>query len=180
MSLANRISVFRILLAPCIVASLVYYSPSRDGLRSFTLALFIIGIFSDAIDGFVARSKNQHSELGAVLDPIADKLLILSSLISLSIIKGLPSWMRIPAWFNLIVISRDAILLVGVTVIFLIKGTMSIKPSFVGKCAIVAQMCIVPAVLLKLPIKPNLLAIAAALTVLSGIGYLRAGLRVLS
>jgi len=179
MSLANKISVFRILLAPGIVASLLYYSPERDALRFVTLALFAIGILSDAVDGYVARSQRQQSQLGAVLDPIADKLLILSALISLSTIRGLPDWMRIPAWLNLIIISRDAIIVVGVLVIFLMKGVVSVKPSFLGKCAIVAQMAVVLAVLLQLSGRHSLLLLAAALTVLSGIGYLRAGLRLL-
>ena len=179
MSLANKISVFRILLSPCIVASLVYYSPDRDRLRVLTFGLFLVGVLSDAVDGFIARSKRQQSQLGAVLDPIADKVLILSSLISLSTIRGLPDWMRIPAWFNLIIISRDAILVVGVMVIFVIKGVISVKPSYVGKLAVVAQMCIVPIVLLRLPMKTELLILAAALTVVSGIGYLRAGARLL-
>ena len=84
MSLANKISVFRILLVPGMIAALVYYHPTRDGLRFVALGLFIIGIASDAIDGFLARRHNQQTELGTLLDPIADKCLIVSALISCS------------------------------------------------------------------------------------------------
>lgn len=180
MSLANRISLFRILLAPCVVASLVYYRPDRDGLRYVSLALFLVGIVSDALDGFIARSKRQQSQLGTLLDPIADKLLILSALISLSTIRALPDWMRIPAWFNLIVITRDAILVAGTILIFALTGKITVKPSWLGKAAAVAQMLVIPTVLLHLPIKWEVLSVTAILTVCSGVGYVRAGMRLLS
>jgi phosphatidylglycerophosphate synthase len=128
MNLANKISVARILLAPCLVASLLYYHPTRDWLRYVTLVLFIIGVLSDAVDGYIARSKKQQSELGAILDPIADKVLILSALISLSSIHGLPAWMQIPAWFNLIVISRDVLLVAGTALLFVLTGTITVRP----------------------------------------------------
>ena len=179
MSLANKISLFRILLAPCLVASLVYYHPTRDWLRYLTLGLFVLGILTDALDGFVARSKQQQSQLGTVLDPVADKVLILSTLISLSLIRGLPDWMRIPAWFNLIVLSRDAILVAGIALIFAFTGTLSVRPSLLGKATIVAQMAVIPVVLLQWPIKTEALTLAALLSVLSGIGYLRTGTKLL-
>jgi len=181
MSLANKISLCRILLAPCLVASLVYYTPARDGLRYLTLGLFLVGILSDALDGFVARSKGQQSQLGILLDPIADKLLIVSMLISLSTIRALPDWMRIPAWFNLIVFSRDALLVAGTILIFAFTGKIAVKTSWLGKWTIAVQMGVVLAVLLKCPaeLKTPLLVIAAGLTVLSAIGYIRAGTRLL-
>jgi CDP-diacylglycerol--glycerol-3-phosphate 3-phosphatidyltransferase/cardiolipin synthase len=177
MSLANKISLFRILLVPCFVASLVYYDPRRDGLRYASVGLFLIGIVSDAVDGFIARAKHQQSQLGVLLDPLADKLLILSALISLSTIQALPDWMRIPAWFNLIVISRDAMLVAGTILVFGLTGKFAVKPSRLGKWAIVAQMLVVLAALLRLPMKAELLVFTASLTVLSGIGYIRMGMR---
>lgn len=180
MSLANKISLFRILLAPVFVASLLYYHPERDGLRYVSLALFVVGILSDALDGFVARSKGQQSKLGAVLDPIADKFLILGACISLSTIHGLPAWMRLPAWFNLIVISRDAFLIVGTLLLFLVTGKAVVQPSRLGKAAVALQMCVVPTVLLNWPIKHPLLIVTAALTVCSGIAYVRRGVQLIS
>lgn len=179
MSLANRISLLRILLVPCFVASLVYYDPSRGKVPSLSLLLFLLGIFSDAADGFIARSKRQQSQLGTLLDPIADKLLILSALISLSTIRALPEWMRIPAWFNLIVISRDVIVVAGMLLLFWFTGRFVVKPSRLGKWTVVAQMLVVPTVLLHLPIKTELLIFTAALTILSGMGYVRVGTRLL-
>ncbi len=179
MSLANQISLFRILLVPGIVACLVYYHPTRDGLRFLALGLYILGILSDAVDGFLARWQHEESELGTLLDPIADKLLVLSTLISCSVIRGLPQWMRLPAWFNLIVISRDVLLVVGSVVLFVIKGRWNVRPSWLGKATTCAQMLVVPAVLIGLPIRTPLVVIAAVLTVLSAIDYVRTGVRVL-
>ena len=179
MSLANKISVGRILLVPGIVASLVYYHPSRDWLRFVTLGLFVIGMASDAIDGFLARRHNQPTELGTLLDPLADKFLILSALISCSVIRGLPPAMRVPAWFNLIVISRDVLLVAGSVVIFAMTGRWSVRPSRLGKWTTFAQMLVIPSVLLGLPMTMPLIGIASLLTVLSAITYVRMGIRVL-
>ncbi len=179
MGLANKISIVRILLAPCVVASLVYYGPTRDGLRYLALTLFTLGIVSDAVDGFIARTHRQQSQLGTLLDPIADKLLILSALISLSTIRALPAWMRVPAWFNLVVISRDVILVTGTLLIFFFTGKLTVTPSRLGKLAVAFQMLVIPTILLRLPIKGELLIVAAAFTICSGIGYLRMGVRVL-
>lgn len=179
MSLANKITVFRILLVPAIVASLVYYHPQRDWLRFVALGIFILGTISDALDGTIARLYNQQSELGILLDPIADKLLILSTLISCSIIRGLPDSMRIPAWFNLVVISRDALLITGAVITFAIQGKWRVKPSMLGKWTTAFQMAVIPTVLLGLPVKQHLLLAAAALTVASAVGYIRTGIRTL-
>lgn len=179
MSLANKISIFRILLVPGIVASLIYYHPDRDWLRFVALGLFVVGTASDAIDGYFARRHNQQTELGTLLDPIADKFLILSALISCSVIHGLPAWMRVPAWFNLVVISRDVLLISGALVLFVIRGRWSVRPSRLGKWTTFAQMLVIPSVLLGWPVTMALIGIAAALTALSAISYVRMGIRVL-
>ena len=179
MSLANKISIFRILLVPGFVAALLYYHPSRDGLRYVALVLFVIGFLSDAVDGFLARRHNQQTELGTLLDPIADKLLILSALISCSAIHGLPDWMRVPAWFNLLVISRDVLLVTGAAVLFVIKGRWTVQPSWLGKWTTFSQMLVIPSVLLGLSLTRPLIMIAAILTALSAITYVRMGIRAL-
>jgi CDP-diacylglycerol--glycerol-3-phosphate 3-phosphatidyltransferase len=178
-SLANKISIFRLLLVPGVVASLVYYHPERDWLRFLALGLFVIGIASDAVDGFLARRQNQQTELGALLDPIADKFLIQGALISCAAIQGLPTWMRVPAWFNLLVISRDVLLIAGTVVLFLIKGRWNVRPSRLGKWATCLQMLVIPSVLLGLPVTPPLIWAAAVLTLLSAVTYVRMGVKVL-
>ena len=177
MSLANKISIFRILLVPAIVASLIYYHPQREWLRLLALGLFLIGVASDAVDGFLARRHQQQTELGTLLDPIADKCLILSALISCSTIHGLPDWMRVPAWFNLVVISRDVLLIAGAIVLFVIRGQWTVRPSWLGKWTTFTQMLVVLSVLLGLPWTQPLVFLAAMLTVLSAITYVRMGIR---
>ncbi len=179
MSLANKISIFRILLVPGLIASLVYYHPDRDALRFLALGLFVVGMATDAIDGWIARMHNQQTELGTLLDPLADKALILSALISCSVIRGLPDWMRLPAWFNLLVISRDVILVAGAAVLFLIKGRWSVQPSRLGKWTTFSQMLVIPIVLLGLPAKLPFVIAAAVLTFLSAVSYIRTGIRIL-
>ena len=164
---------------PALIASLVYYHPDREWLRFLALALFVVGIASDALDGLIARRHNQQTELGTLLDPIADKALILGALISCSAIRGLPEWMRIPAWFNLVVISRDVLLVTGALVLFVIKGRWSVHPNRLGKWTTCAQMLVIPTVFLGLPIKLPLIAVAAFLTVCSAIAYVRLGVRAL-
>jgi len=181
MSLANKISILRILLVPAIIASLLYYHPDRDGLRFLTLGLFAVGMVSDALDGFIARTHGQQSKLGTLLDPIADKLLILSTLISCSVIQGLPAWMRIPAWFNLLVISRDVLLIAGAVILFAIHNRWNIRPSRLGKWTTFTQMLVIPCVLLHLSLlKDSLVVLAAILTVLSAVSYVRMGIRAFS
>ncbi len=180
MSLASKISIIRILLAPAIVAALVYYHPARDGLRVLALSLFLVGMASDALDGWIARAARQHSQLGALLDPIADKTLILSALITCASVKGLPEWMQIPAWFIVIVISRDALVIVGSSILFSLRGRWEVHPDVLGKVATAAQMCVVPIVLLGWPLKPVAIGIAALLTVASAGTYLRRGVRLLN
>ena len=179
MGLANKVSLMRILLVPAFAASLVYYSPLHDGLRYLSVALFVIGMATDAVDGYIARSQHQHTELGRVLDPIADKLLILTALIGLSTIRAIPPEMRMPAWFNLVVISRDVVLVAGTGLIFGFTGKWNVRPSWLGKAEVAAKMIVVLVVLLRLPIKLEAMTLAAVLSVVAGIGYLRMGIRVL-
>jgi len=177
MSLANKISILRILLVPPIVVSLVYYHPDRDWLRWLAFCLFVIGMVSDALDGFIARSQNQQSQLGTLLDPIADKLLILGTLITCSAVHGLPDSMRVPAWFNVIVISRDVLLVTGAVVLFAMQGRWSVQPSYLGKWATFSQMVVITTVLLGLPFKMPVIIVAALLTVSSGFIYVRLAFR---
>jgi CDP-diacylglycerol--glycerol-3-phosphate 3-phosphatidyltransferase len=179
MSLANKISIFRILLVPGVVASLLYYHPSRDWLRYVALGIFLVGVCSDALDGYVARLKREQTELGRLLDPIADKALVLSALISCSVIRGLPEAMRIPAWFNLVVISRDVLLIAGAIVLFVLHGRWSVRPSLLGKWTTVSQMLVIPSVLLGLPMTDALIFVAAGLSVLSAITYVRMAIQIL-
>src|SRR5947208_9040624 len=125
MTTANKITVVRILMIPVFVTLAIYYGESiqegtpQDWMRFTAIAVFLIAAVSDGLDGFVARRYNQRSTLGAILDPIADKGLLLSGIITLSI----SNWSQVdlhygkfPAWFPVLVITRDSFILFGIAV----------------------------------------------------------------
>ncbi|MEI6631532.1 MAG: CDP-alcohol phosphatidyltransferase family protein, partial [bacterium] len=105
MNIANKISTFRILSVPFFIASLIYYSPGRDYLRFVALFIFLLAVFSDAVDGSIARKAKQHSKAGLVLDPLGDKLLLVGALICLYLVGEFPAGIKFPLWVTLIVIS---------------------------------------------------------------------------
>jgi len=176
MNFANKISTFRILTVPFFIASLMYYSAEKDYMRFFALFIFILGVISDAVDGYIARKTNQQSKAGLILDPLGDKLLLMSAFIFLS---SIPLPIKFPVWVSLIVISRDVIILLGAIVIFMVKQEIKISPTRWGKCTTSFQMTAVISVLLQLPISRALWTIALLFTVLSGIDYTMRGFKIL-
>ncbi len=180
MNLANKISIARILLIPFFVAAIIYYTPGNDFLRFAALAIFILAVLSDALDGYIARSRGQKTILGSYLDPLADKLLLITAFICLSIASNFPKGHSLPAWFVLIIISRDAIIVLGSAVIYVTKGKLEIIPSNLGKITTFFQMLTVIVTLLHFNFAYIIWYLAAFFTVLSGVGYLRRGSRILS
>ena len=104
MNIPNSLTILRILLIPCYIGLLIY------GRFDQALIVLLVAGVTDALDGLIARMKNQHTRLGAVLDPLADKLLLTSGFITLSLIH------LIPLWVTILVASRDVILLMGTAV----------------------------------------------------------------
>ena len=180
MNLANKITIFRILLIPFFIASLLYYGEGKLYLKFVALAIFALAAFTDAIDGGIARSRSQITELGIILDPIADKLLIASAFISLSIITNIPQELRIPAGVVLIVITRDIIIIIGSLIIYILKGNITIKPSWLGKITTFYQMLAILAILAIFKYDKFFIYPAIFFTVISGIDYIWRGSRQLS
>lgn len=181
MSLANKVSLFRILLVPAFVICLLYYRPGElEGLRYAAAGLFLIGVLTDAVDGYLARAEQQASRLGAILDPAADKLFLVTAFLSLSLISTLPQEYRLPAWVPIVVISRDLVIVCGWLIIVLVTGDLRAQPSRLGKATTFFQMLTILSILLRWPFARAALWIAMAFTVLSGIGYLRRGNRLLN
>ncbi len=176
MNFANKISSFRILTVPFFIASLMYYSPERSYLRTTALGIFILAVVSDAVDGYIARKSQQQSPAGLILDPLGDKLLLMSSFICLYFIS-FP--VKFPLFVILIVISRDLIILLGALVIFMVKQKINILPTKWGKLTTTFQMTAVLAVLLQLTISPVFWWIAVIFTVISGIDYIMRGFKIL-
>ncbi len=181
MSLANKLSIFRVLLVPAFVLSLLYYRPGEsEVLRYLAVIIFLVAVVTDAVDGYIARAERQATRLGAILDPVADKLLLVSAFLCLSLISTLPALYRLPAWVPILVFSRDAIIVFGWLVINLVKGDYQARPSRLGKVTTFFQMLTIVSVLLGWGSSQIILMGAMILTVLSGIGYLRRGNQLLN
>jgi len=181
MNLANQITVLRILLTPLFVSLLLYYSPGREQFHFFSIVVFIAACLSDAVDGYLARRLGQTTLLGSYLDPVADKLLLLSGFLSLSFMSHLPEAIRIPAWVTIPVLTREFIILIGSAMIFLTTGKLTAEPLFIGKVTTLCQMAALFIALLAAPetVRNVFFGATVGLTVASGIGYLRMGGRLL-
>ena len=186
---ANKITVTRILMIPAFVTMAIYYGESiqrhepQEWMRFTAIIIFLVAAVSDGLDGYIARHYKQRSSLGAILDPIADKGLLLSGIITLSISnwsESDPDYGKFPIWFPVLVITRDAVILVGAVILhFFIGNKMKVKPSWTGKVATVCQMCAIAWVMLQLRFLPLIVVvvIAGVFTLISGIIYVLDGVR---
>jgi cardiolipin synthase (CMP-forming) len=188
MTTANKITIVRILMIPVFVTLAIYYGASiqrgepLEWQRFAAIAVFLLAAVSDGLDGYVARRYNQHSKLGVILDPIADKGLLLSGIITLSISnwsESDPDYGKFPAWFPVLVITRDAVILVGSAVLHLLNGKVHVRPSWTGKVATFCQMCAIAWVMLQLRFLPLpfVVIVAGFFTVISGVIYVMDGVR---
>ena len=191
MTTANKITVVRILMIPVFVTLAIYYGESiqegnpQDWMRFMAIAVFLLAALSDGLDGYVARRYNQRSSLGVILDPIADKGLLLSGIITLSISNWSlvdPHYGKFPAWFPVLVITRDAVILIGSAVLHVLNGTVRVRPSWTGKVATVLQMAAIAWVMLQMQTPRLIYVVFAAgfFTFVSGIIYVRDGVRQLT
>jgi cardiolipin synthase (CMP-forming) len=128
MNIPNFLSLLRIILVPVIVIFLI----QNEYIKA--LIVFVVAGLTDALDGLLARLLNKQTELGAFLDPLADKILLSTSFISLSIFGLIPSWLTV------IVISRDIIILIGIMTLSMMSITYEIKPVFVSKITTALQI----------------------------------------
>lgn len=177
MNIANKISTFRILSVPFFIACLVYYSGERQYLKNLALAIFILGVISDGLDGFIARKAKLQSKAGLILDPLGDKLLLISAFIFLSPMSRLE--LEFPLWVSFIVISRDLIIIIGAVVIYMVKQTLDVYPTKWGKLTTTFQMFSVIGVLLQWKFAAFIWWPAVIFTVISGIDYVKRGFKIL-
>lgn len=154
MTIPNSITLFRFFLIPVFVGALLYYDESGaegspdEMYRWVAVIAFIIASLSDALDGYIARAYKMTSQFGTVMDPLADKLLILSAIFTLSYIRveGLES---LPIWFPVLVVTRDAVLVVGTAVLHVTTRSIKVRPHWTGKVATAFQMVLICVILLK-------------------------------
>lgn len=177
LNLANKITIIRLLLIPVFASLVLNYKEVPGGdheiFRWLAITVFILASVSDALDGFIARTFNQKTALGSFLDPLADKLLLLTAIILLSL--NIPGLTQLPIWFPILVFSRDFFLLLGALIVHLTTGHLKVTPNFLGKVTTVFQMAIVLWILFKWPYPQIIWSIAALLTFASGITYLFTG-----
>jgi cardiolipin synthase len=168
----NILTVLRILIAPVFVILLL-----RD-LHGLALLMFVLAGISDGLDGLIARMFNQRSDLGAVLDPIADKLLLSTAYVSLGVLAHIPGWLAV------VVISRDVMIVTGIAVLSFCRIDFDIRPSRLSKWTTAAQILTIGFALLnfQLPVAGFLHGLCwatAVMTVLSGLHYTYIGLNTL-
>ena len=172
MTIPNTITLFRFALVPLVVWGLL------SGEVAIAFAAFLAAGVSDGVDGYIARRFNQRSELGAWLDPIADKALLVATFAMLGALDALPLWLVV------LVISRDIAISAAVMVSSLIGFPVTMRPLFVSKANTTAQILLAVVTLGSLAwlgplpvIHALLIALVTVLTILSGFAYLRVWLK---
>jgi cardiolipin synthase len=169
LTVANQLTMLRMALVPLLVVLIVYDE------FGWALVVFVVSGVTDLLDGLIARLGHQKTTLGAMLDPMADKVLLSSSFVALTWGAGLRS--RIPIWLTVTTLSRDAIILVSVSVINLTLGRRMFYPSLLGKLSTVSQLLTAGVVLLlnalnvEFPLVHPLFRLTLVLTVVSAFHY---------
>lgn len=177
MTLANRISLARLGAVPIVIALIVRYDGEEQWPRIAALTVFLVAAISDGIDGYIARHFNQKSRLGVVLDPLADKLLVNITYVFLVVNPGLTT--PVPAWIPVVILSRDATIVLGAYLINEYFTPVSTRPDIIGKITTWFQMAAIVGVLLQLneQFVMGLLYAAVIATLLSFADYFYAGLK---
>lgn len=173
-NLPNILTVVRILLTPVFIILLL------KNMYIAGLLVFSAAAISDGLDGFLARYLNQRTTLGAYLDPIADKVLLMAAYVCLAVLKIIPDWLTV------VVISRDVVIVLGIGIISVAGLDLEIRPTMVSKLTTLAQLIAISLTLLNqgIPGTAHVLLVpifwlTAGLTVLSGLHYVVIGLNIL-
>jgi cardiolipin synthase len=176
MNIPNFLSLLRIILVPVFIIFLIQ--------ESYTNALltFVLAGLTDIFDGLLARALNCQTKLGAFIDPMADKLLLASSFVSLSVVGLIPSWLTV------IVISRDFIIVLGMVILSMMSIIYEIKPAFISKVTTAFQLATIFFALLYKAITHDisynwiisLFWLTALFTVISGLIYIIRGIKYLN
>ncbi len=169
MNLANRLTICRIILIPVFITAVMYHR------LDIAFIVFVMATITDGLDGYIARMRKEQTRFGTIMDPIADKMLIGSAFISFSLVGGLPDYLKMPVYVPIIIISRDVFILLGAMIIYLLAGKIDVKPTVVGKVTTFFQMFTIICVLLRFVYSSWIWNITVALTIISGLDYLRIG-----
>ncbi|MFN2454747.1 MAG: CDP-alcohol phosphatidyltransferase family protein [Pyrinomonadaceae bacterium] len=175
-TLPNLLTVFRMVLVPFFVSLLFYQRFAQ------ALGIFVLAGITDGLDGLLARRFNQKSQLGTILDPIADKLLLVTSFIVLSLPsispQPRPSHFPVPFWVTAAVLSRDVFIVVGAAAINIVTGFRGFRPSWLGKTSTTVQILAIIAILVAAIFPngsgyylPTVYALVFAFALFSGVHY---------
>ena len=156
----------------------MYYDADHEYFRLLALGFFIIAITTDALDGSIARSFKQQTELGSFLDPFADKLLLLTGFLGIHFSKAF--FIKPPAWIVIVIVFRDLFILFGLIIIFVTTKHIRIHPNFLGKCTTVSQMLTILSLLMSFNHAEFIWLITAFLTIASTAAYLLRGIKLLN
>ena len=173
MTIPNLLTILRVLLTPLLVILLL------EERLSEALVVFIVAGVTDGLDGLIARLYKQKSRLGAILDPLADKLLLASTYALLAFQNLVPNWLTV------IVLSRDLLIMVGIFVLFMQDLRFEIRPTLISKmttCAQIVTAIVTMASALAVPnplLKRILFLVTASLTIVSWGQYLIRGVRIM-
>lgn len=173
------------MLIPIVIGSILLYSNSiregypRDEFRLAAIICFLLAAVSDALDGFIARKFNQRTWLGEILDPLADKTMLMTTILALALTPWPQSF---PLWFPVLIIVRDALAIAGGFLVYKVTGTIEIKVHWTGKTATFLQICSVVWVMVgHAYIHPiYMVYLASVMTLLAGLVYLRAAYLLIS
>jgi cardiolipin synthase (CMP-forming) len=177
LTVPNMLTVFRMVLIPVFVTLLFYQR------FIYALAVFVLAGLTDGLDGLLARRFSQQSQLGTVLDPIADKLMLVTAFIVLSMRsvfpQPLPGHLPVPFWVTVAVISRDVFIIVGAAAINMMTGFRGFRPSWLGKVNTTVQIIGIAAIMFAASVPyytgyylPTVYVAVFTLAVLSGVHYI--------
>jgi cardiolipin synthase (CMP-forming) len=183
-NLPNLLTMFRMVLIPVFVSLLFYQK------FGWALCVFMLAGVTDGLDGLFARRFDQKTQLGTILDPIADKLLLVSSFIVLSMPsispQPLPRHFPVPFWVTAAVISRDIFIIVGAAAINIVTGFKRFRPSWLGKVNTAIQILAIAAILIAASVPPvrgylpTVYTTVFAFAVFSGVHYVYFASRLLN
>mgnify|MGYP001563640582 CR=1 FL=1 len=180
-TLANKITIARFVAIPVLVGTMLYYSPEREYIRWVALGIYLLAEATDVVDGYVARHLRQKTRAGSILDPLADKLLFLTTLVCLYKISWDFEWpVRLPLWLVIAFFTREVFIVIGALVIEIKRGGAEIRPNIFGKATAFLQVICVTAVFLQFSLTIFIWWLALTATVISGIIYMREGIKALN
>lgn len=171
MNLPNYITLFRVVLIPFFINLMIY------GYYREALIVFVVACLTDALDGMIARLTRKKTALGAFLDPMADKLLLVSAFVTLVLLG------KLPVWLVIIVVSRDFILSLGSLILYVTGYDLKIIPSILGKATTALQLTLVTLSLVfitygtELGFMSALQWLTACITIASGLQYVGRGMK---